>query len=135
MIPFLVMVTIMTSNVQAASVPALPPCPEKPNCVSSQSSGNRYIEPFRVTEAAGVAFGELRKLLAGRSDTTIILTDDTSIRVEFRTTLCFVDDALFLLDPATGLIHVRSAARLGYWDLGKNRRRMEEIRQEFAKVR
>jgi uncharacterized protein (DUF1499 family) len=30
------------------------------------------------------------------------------------------------------LIQVRSASRLGYSDLGKNRRRLEEIRRAFA---
>lgn len=134
MISFLIMVTIMTSNVQVFSVPILPPCPEKPNCVSSQEAGSRYLEPFKVADDAGLAFGKLKELLAGRSDTKIISTDDTSIRVEFRTALGFVDDAQFVLDPANGLIHVRSAARLGYWDMGKNRSRLEDIRQEFLKA-
>ena len=43
-----------------------------------------------------------------------------------------VDDAEFLLDRANRVVHVRSASRLGYSDLGKNRRRMEEIRRQFA---
>ena len=51
--------------------------------------------------------------------------------MELRTTL-FVDDAEFLLDPVNRVIHVRSASRLGYSDLGKNRSRMEEIRRQFA---
>jgi len=54
--------------------------------------------------------------------------------VEFRTTLGFVDDGLFVLDVANRVIHVRSAARLGYWDMGKNRRRMEEIRLLYLKA-
>jgi uncharacterized protein (DUF1499 family) len=43
-----------------------------------------------------------------------------------------VDDGLFVVDAANSLIQVRSAARLGYWDLGKNRRRLEQIRTSFA---
>lgn len=130
----LAMVILMTSNVQAGSVPALPSCPASPNCVSSQATDSHRIEPFKVTENSALVFEKLRKLLAGRSDTTVISTDDTTIRVEFRTLLGFVDDGLFVLDSANGLIHIRSAARLGYWDLGKNRSRMEEIRQSFARV-
>lgn len=53
------------------------------------------------------------------------------IAVEFKTTFGFVDDGLFILDSDKRLIHVRSAARLGYWDLGKNRRRLEEIRTMY----
>ncbi len=112
----------------------LPSCPASPNCVSSQATESHRIEPFKVAGNAALAFEKLRKLLAGRSDTTVISTDGTTIRVEFRTLLGFVDDALFVLDAANGFIHVRSAARLGYWDLGKNRSRMEEIRQAFEKV-
>lgn len=128
------MVILMTSNVQADAVSSLPPCPAKPNCVSSLATDSHHIEPFKVTEAAGLAFEKLRKLLDKRSDTKLIVSDETSIRVEFRTMLGFVDDGLFVLDSANNLIHVRSAARLGYWDLGKNRSRMEEIRQEFERI-
>lgn len=134
MISILTMVILMTSSVQAASVPSLPPCPEKPNCVSSQATDSHHIEPFKAIEDAGVAFEKLRKLLIQRTDTKLVSSDDTTIRVEFRTILGFVDDGLFVLDSANGLIHVRSAARLGYWDLGKNRSRMEEIRQSFESV-
>lgn len=130
----LAMAILMTSNVQAGSVPTLPSCPASPNCVSSQATDSHRIEPFKVTENSALVFEKLRKLLAGRSDTTVISTDDTTIRVEFRTLLGFVDDGLFVLDSANGLIHIRSAARLGYWDLGKNRSRMEEIRQSFERV-
>ena len=123
---------LMTSNVQAGSAPTLPSCPASPNCVSSQATDSHRIEPFKVTENSALVFEKLWKLLAWRSDTTVISTDDTTIRVEFRTMVGFVDDALFVLDSASGLIHIRSAARLGYWDLGKNRSRMEEIRQSFS---
>jgi uncharacterized protein (DUF1499 family) len=130
----LAMGILMTSNVQAGSVPTLPSCPASPNCVSSQAEDSHRIEPFKVTENCALVFEKLKKLLAGRSDTTVISSDDTTIRVEFRTMLGFVDDALFVLDTANGLVHVWSAARSGYWDLGKNRSRMEEIRQAFEKV-
>jgi len=38
----------------------------------------------------------------------------------------------FFLDDATQTIHFRSASRLGYSDLGVNRKRMEEIRRRFT---
>jgi uncharacterized protein (DUF1499 family) len=126
------MVILMTSNVQAGTVPSLPLCPSKPNCVSSQAADSHHIEPFNVTENGRIAFEKLRELLVERSDTKLISSDDMTIRVEFRTLLGFVDDGLFVLDSANGLIHIRSAARLGFWDLGKNRSRMEEIRQSFS---
>ena len=125
----LTMMTLMTSIAQADTT--LPPCPKSPNCVSSQASDSHRIEPFKISGDAQRAFAKLRTILTQRADTRVIAADDSSIRVEFRTTLGFVDDGLFVLDAANGLIQVRSAARLGYWDLGKNRRRMEEIRKLF----
>ena len=48
--------------------------------------------------------------------------------------LKFVDDTEFWLAPAEGVIHVRSASRIGRGDLGANRARIEEIRARFAAV-
>jgi len=47
--------------------------------------------------------------------------------------LGFVDDLEFCLDDQNKTIHVRSASRLGYSDLGKNRQRVEQIRAAFTK--
>ncbi|MDD5759930.1 MAG: DUF1499 domain-containing protein [Desulfobulbaceae bacterium] len=109
----------------------LPACPSSPNCVSSQAAGNRFIEPFSVYGDTKAAFDTLREILEQRKDATIVNADDREIRVEFKTTVGFVDDAIFVLDGEKKVIHVRSASRLGYWDLGKNRRRLETIRQEY----
>jgi uncharacterized protein (DUF1499 family) len=45
----------------------------------------------------------------------------------------FVDDLELHLRPAEELIAVRSASRLGYSDLGVNRRRIEDLRALLAK--
>jgi len=129
MVRILALVVLMTTTVQADTT--LPPCPGSPNCVSSQAVDGHRIEPFRITGDPGSAFERLRTILSRRTDTKITAADETTIRVEFRTTLGFVDDGLFVLDAANSLIRIRSAARIGYWDLGKNRRRMEEIRKSF----
>ena len=124
----LVLLVLMTSTAPNSIAAPLPSCPSSPNCVSSQAADSHHIEPFKITGDAGIAFGKLRKILAQRTDTTLVSADEVTIRVEFRTMLGFVDDGLFVLDAANDLIHIRSAARLGYWDMGKNRRRLEEIR-------
>jgi uncharacterized protein (DUF1499 family) len=62
-----------------------------------------------------------------------IITDtDTYIHAEFASAIFgFVDDVEFWFDESTKLIHVRSAARLGYSDLGVNRKRVEYIRAQW----
>ncbi|HIJ81701.1 MAG TPA: DUF1499 domain-containing protein [Desulfuromonadales bacterium] len=111
--------------------PALPICPDSPNCVSSQAVDDHAIAPLLYTGDPRTAFERLRTLLMQRSDVKIISADESSVNVEFRTLLGFVDDGLFLLDSTNSRIHIRSASRSGYWDLGKNRSRIEDIRKAF----
>jgi uncharacterized protein (DUF1499 family) len=108
-------------------------CPASPNCVSSFAGDEGHqIAPFSFVDDPTAAFARLTQLLRQRSDATIIEAGGGYLRVELRTTL-FVDDAEFLLDEEKKVIHLRSASRLGYSDLGKNRRRIEEIRAAFSR--
>lgn len=107
-------------------------CPASPNCVSSQAAdGNHRIAPLPFSGDPDAAFARLKLVLGRRGDTTIIEEMPGYLRVELRTIL-FVDDGEFLLDRSGSVIQVRSASRLGYSDLGKNRSRMEQIRSEFS---
>ena len=109
----------------------LAPCPSSPNCVSSQTENERHrIAPLAFNGDPSAAFARLKRVLSGRSDTTIVDDLPDYLRVELHT-LLFVDDGEFLLDRTNAVIHVRSASRLGYSDLGKNRSRLEEIRGQF----
>jgi uncharacterized protein (DUF1499 family) len=109
-------------------------CPSSPNCVSSQASDERHrIAPLTFNGDPDTAFTRLKQILGRRTDAAVIEDKPDYLRVELRTTL-FVDDGEFLLDRVGRVIHVRSASRLGYSDLGKNRSRMEDIRREFSKV-
>ena len=107
-------------------------CPSSPNCVSSQAAdGGHRIAPLTFSGDPDAAFARLKQVLGQRGDTAIIEEKPGYLRVELRTTL-FVDDGEFLLDRPRSVIQVRSASRLGYSDLGKNRSRMEEIRRQFG---
>lgn len=109
----------------------LAPCPTSPNCVSSQTEGeSQRIPPLSFTGDAEAAFARLMQVLRLREDARIVEQTADYLRVELSTTF-FVDDGEFLLDRERQRIQVRSASRLGYSDLGKNRRRIEEIRRAF----
>lgn len=108
-------------------------CPDSPNCVSSQSeSSSHKIAPFAFSGSPEAAFAKLHKILSERSDTRIIISVPAYLKVEFRTSLGFIDDGEFYLDAEKKVIECRSASRTGYWDMGKNRRRFEEIRKQFS---
>jgi len=112
----------------------LSPCPSSPNCVSSQSDDGRHrIDPIRFTSTPGEAMDRLKKVIQGMKRTNLVKETSNYLHVEFRTLLSFVDDVEFYADESQKVIHLRSASRLGYWDLGVNRKRMEAIRAEFGK--
>ena len=63
---------------------------------------------------------------------TVIKESPHYLHVEFSSLLFrFVDDVEFFLDDMEKLIHIRSASRVGYSDLGVNRRRVDKIRAEW----
>ena len=106
-------------------------CSGSPNCVSSQADNEKHrIAPLVFNGDPDAAFDCLKQVLGQRRDITVIEDLPGYLRVELRTVL-FVDDGEFLLDRTGNVIHVRSASRLGYSDLGKNRSRLENIRSQF----
>jgi uncharacterized protein (DUF1499 family) len=110
----------------------LKPCPTSPNCVASQEADTRHhIDSIVFAESPAIAWQTLRQILGNRQDTVIIASQDDYLLVEFHTTF-FVDDGEFLLNAQNKYIEMRSASRVGYSDLGKNRSRLQEIRSAFA---
>ena len=72
------------------------------------------------------------KILGELKQARVILADSDYIRVEFRSVMFkFVDDVEFLFDDDQNVIHVKSASRVGYYDFGANRKRVEHIRSIF----
>lgn len=58
---------------------------------------------------------------------------DDYLYAQFTTALMrYVDDVEFWVDPAAGVVQVRSASRLGSKDFGVNRARIESIRARLA---
>jgi uncharacterized protein (DUF1499 family) len=108
-------------------------CPSSPNCVSSfAADAGQRMAPLSFSDDPVAAFSRLTQVIRQRQDATIIEERPGYLRVELRTTL-FVDDAEFLLDGEKKVVQLRSASRLGYSDLGKNRSRVEEIRAAFSR--
>ena len=108
-------------------------CPSSPNCVSSQASDNHAIAPLRFSGDAQAAVRKLKAVVEGMPRTRIIDSKPDYLYAEFSTALMgFVDDVEFYCDGTA--IQVRSASRLGYSDLGVNRKRVEAIREAFERA-
>lgn len=114
----------------------LSPCPVTPNCVSSDSmEGAHGIEPLMMGSDKKAAWQALLAYLRKDSSYTIMVQEADYLRAEARTRLFrFVDDVEFHLRPEQGQIAMRSASRIGYSDLGTNRRRLEGFRQALREV-
>jgi uncharacterized protein (DUF1499 family) len=110
----------------------LAPPKTTPNCVSSQANAadaEHYIAPIPFKGDVPAAMSAVRKAVEGMTDATIIRQDGGYLYAEYRTKLMrFVDDVEFFYDDKAGLIHVRSASRLGRRDMGVNRARIEAVR-------
>jgi len=107
-------------------------CPSRPNCVNSQAADEGHFVPeFTYTKSRQAAFDRLKKAVLSCERVTIVEEKEDYLRVEFKSALVrFVDDVEFYF-PEEKVIHVRSASRIGYSDLGVNRKRVEHIRNLF----
>ncbi len=108
-------------------------CPPTPNCVSSLASDdNAYIDPLTYVGSPAIAQSVLETSLQQLPRTIIMQSEEGYVRAESRSRLMrFVDDMEFVFEQDSGIIHVRSAARLGQSDLGVNRARVERLRELF----
>ena len=112
-------------------------CPPTPNCVSSETQSKaKFIERFKTGDRPEESWDLLIRILEKTSNCRMISQDSSYIHAEFRTRLLrFVDDVEFRLEAKKCEIAVRSASRLGYSDLGTNRRRLESLRRELERLR
>lgn len=108
-------------------------CPDRPNCVSSQVSDEGHaLKPFTFTGDAVAAMSRLAAVIETQEGARIVTRRPDYLHAEYQSKLMgFVDDLELLADPAAHVIHVRSASRLGYSDLGVNRARVEALRVAF----
>lgn len=114
----------------------LRPCPNRPNCVSSQApiGSSQRVEPlkFRQGVAAEIEFTRLKKIVSEQPRAKLITDGQEYVHAEFSSRLLgFVDDVEVVLNRVDHCAEVRSASRLGYSDMNVNRNRIETLRKLF----
>jgi uncharacterized protein (DUF1499 family) len=111
----------------------LAPCSSKPNCVSSQDEREDFfIAPVGELNSKAELFTKLQTHITQQSNVEIKLATNDYIWAVYTTSFMrFDDDVEFYLSPK-GDIQIRSASRVGYSDLGKNRKRIEALRKSLT---
>lgn len=119
------------TDANATGLEKLAGCPDRPNCVSSEAPDAKHaVEPLRLKGDSATAWEVVREIVGSQPRTRIVKASDRYLQVECKSRLFgFIDDLELRLDPATGVVGIRSASRVGYSDLGVNRRRVEALRQ------
>lgn len=108
-------------------------CPESANCVCSIDDDRLHgIDPITFQGSQKEAEEKIQHIVSSMERSKVVKSTGDYVHAEFKTKLFgFVDDVEFFIDEKSGIIHVHSESRTGYYDFGVNRRRVEEIRNKF----
>jgi len=107
-------------------------CPGNPNCVCSESyagtDAGHQIPPVKLNgKNIETPWKLLRQAVIDQGGAIITEREDY-LHAEFTSSIFrFVDDLELRMDRQKGVIHLRSASRVGRSDLGANRKRIEAI--------
>lgn len=108
----------------------LRPCPASPNCVCSeghsQGSEEHAVAPIKANDGGWTRLTGIITEQGGE----IQQNDGSYLHATFSTPVFrYVDDVELRFDERSGLIHIRSASRVGRSDFGVNRNRIERIKK------
>jgi len=112
----------------------LRPCSDRPNCVCSEfRDSHSYVKPLNILGSPKKDWERAKRTIremGGR----IELEDESYLWATFRTRIFrFIDDFELRIDAKNRVIHIRSGSRVGYSDLGANRKRIEVFRERFSR--
>jgi uncharacterized protein (DUF1499 family) len=110
-------------------------CGRRLNCVCSQAEpgdAQRHVAPIPFQGTAVTAMAAARRAVEGLPRSVVVRHEGNYLHAEFTSRLMgFVDDVEFTYDDQAGVLHVRSASRLGRRDFDVNRKRVEALRSRI----
>jgi uncharacterized protein (DUF1499 family) len=91
------------------------------------------IAPFKLSSPDDTTMQRIASALQALPRTIVINQTSDYIYAQSSTALMqYTDDVEFWRDSAAGVVHVRSASRIGRKDFGVNRERVEQIRKAIG---
>ena len=111
-------------------------CPNSPNCVSSRANDSEHqVSALQLQMTPEQSWEQVKTTIKALPRTRIITATSEYIHAECRSAVFgFIDDLELHLLQEQGQIEVRSLARLGYYDFGVNRERVEQLRSRLLKA-
>lgn len=108
-------------------------CPDTDNCVASTATDpKKRVETIQLDGPEEEVMDRLARAVAAMDHSEVAETDGNYLRAVFTSPLWrFRDDLELLYDRQAGVVHVRSASRVGYSDFGANRKRVEALRAQL----
>ena len=109
-------------------------CPNKRNCVCSEykNDANHYIAPIILPQNSTVdTFSLLKNVIQEMGGNVQVESCDYLAATFTSAIFKFVDDLEIRIDSTQEVIHIRSASRVGYSDMGVNRKRTELLKKLF----
>jgi len=109
-------------------------CPNKPNCVCSEykDDANHYIDPISIPQNSTFDTFSLLKNVIQDMGGNVQIESDNYLAATFTSAIFkFVDDLEIRIDSTQKVIHIRSASRVGYSDLGVNKKRTKSLKKLF----
>ncbi|MDX2470488.1 MAG: DUF1499 domain-containing protein [SAR324 cluster bacterium] len=104
---------------------SLKACPDKPNCVSTVE---KHLPALKIQGDLAFVHSAIEKALKTFSNYKIVKQTNNYFHIEFTSSFFqFTDDLELLIVEREGLIHCRSASRIGWSDLGVNKNRVKKL--------
>tara|TARA_B100000446_G_C10458159_1_gene307821 strand:+ start:192 stop:644 length:453 start_codon:yes stop_codon:yes gene_type:complete len=114
----------------------LRPCPDKPNCVQTYAptDESHFKQPLIVKESTEETQQAIRSAIVKTGGQVIsekiLVPNAIYLHAEYESNwFKFIDDVEVLIKD--DIIHIRSASRLGYSDMGANASRFEKIKAVY----
>ncbi|KIL48776.1 hypothetical protein KP77_19870 [Jeotgalibacillus alimentarius] len=109
------------------------PLKDKPNNVSTQTDhDDKRMEPFPYRGSKEESKKRIKSILESMNNIVIKNENDQMVyAIATSSFFKFKDDIDFLFSDEEQVIHYRSASRVGYSDMGVNKKRMNTIRELY----
>ncbi|BFM07068.1 DUF1499 domain-containing protein [Halioxenophilus aromaticivorans] len=110
-------------------------CSSRPNCQVTDHVRDtaHYTDPIILSESQTESAMDQVVLTIESMGGFVAARNDAYLAAEFKSSLFgFVDDFEVRLDSDKRVLHLRSASRVGYSDMGVNAKRIEAFRKAFS---